>query len=144
MTKIAVVGSRYMSGYGKRVINQLLITSCQLRVGEVEIVTIRVMGCNSEVVKKCQELKLRHKIFEGKDFEKLNEEVANYADLLLIIEGGKKSGTLLLASKFVEKNKNVYCVPGRIFDSGSYATNWLIKQGATPLMEMSDLTEVLQ
>jgi predicted Rossmann fold nucleotide-binding protein DprA/Smf involved in DNA uptake len=49
-----------------------------------------------------------------------------------------------LASKFVEKNKNVYCVPGRICDEGSYATNWLIKQGAIPLAEMDDLTEVLQ
>lgn len=144
MKRIAVVGSRYMSGYGKRVINQLLVTSCQLRVKNLEIVTIRVMGCNSEVVKKCQELKLRYKIFEGKDFEKLNEEVANYADFLVIIEGGKKSGTLLLASNFIEKGKDVFCVPGRIFDEGSYATNWLIKQGATPLMEMSDLTEVLQ
>lgn len=139
MTKIAVVGSRYMSDYGKRVINQLLVTSCQLRVKNLEIVTIRVMGCNSEVVKKCQELKLRHKIFEGKNFEKLNDEVSNYADLLVIIEGGKRSGTLLLASKFVEKNKNVYCVPGRIFDEGSFATNWLIKQGAIPLTEIEDV-----
>jgi len=139
VTKIAVVGSRYMSDYGKRVINQLLVTSCQLRVKNLEIVTIRVMGCNSEVVKKCQELKLRHKIFEGKNFEKLNDEVSNYADLLVIIEGGKRSGTLLLASKFVEKNKNVYCVPGRIFDEGSFATNWLIKQGAIPLTEIEDV-----
>lgn len=133
-----------MSDYGKRVINQLLVTSCQLRVKNLEIVTIRVNGCNSEVIRKCQELKINFKIFEGKDFEKLNEEVANYADFLIIIEGGKNSGTILLASKFVEKNKNVYCIPGRIFDEGSYGTNWLIKQGAIPLTEMDDLTEVLQ
>jgi predicted Rossmann fold nucleotide-binding protein DprA/Smf involved in DNA uptake len=144
MKKIAVVGSRYMSDYGKKVINQLLVTSYQLRVKNLEIVTIRVMGCNDEVIRKCQELKLKCKVFEGKDFEKLNEEVANYADILVIIEGGKNSGTLLLASKFVEKNKDVYCVPGRITDEGSYATNWLIKEGAIPLVEMEDLTQVLQ
>jgi predicted Rossmann fold nucleotide-binding protein DprA/Smf involved in DNA uptake len=144
MKKIAIVGSRYMSEYGKRVIDKLLITNYELRIKNLEIVTIKVMGCNNEVIRKCQELKLKSKVFEGEYFEKLNEQVANYADMLVIIEGGKNSGTILLASKFVEKNKNVYCVPGRILDEGSSATNWLIKQGAIPLTEMSDLTEVLQ
>jgi len=134
MKKIAVVGSRYMSGYGKEVIGKIM----KMLVKE-EVVTIRVMGCNSEVIRLGA-----NKIFEGENFEKLNEEVANYADILVIIEGGKNSGTILLASKFVEKNKNVYCIPGRITDEGSYAVNWLIKQGAIPLIEMDDLTEVLQ
>ena len=125
-----------MSEYGKRVIGELMIF---LKDKKTEVVTIKVMGCNSEIIKLGAQ-----KIFEGKDFEMLNEQVANYADFLIIIEGGKNSGTILLASKFVEKNKNVYCVPGRIFDEGSYATNWLIKQGAIPLTEISDLTEVLQ
>ena len=135
MTKIAVVGSRYMSEYGKRVINELM----NFLKNKAEIVTIRVMGCNSEVIRLGA-----NKIFEGKNFEKLNEEVSDYADFLIVIEGGEKSGTLLLASKFVEKNKDVYCVPGRITDIGSSSTNWLIREGATPLVKMDDLTEVLQ
>jgi len=95
-----------------------------------EIVTIDVMGCNREVMKyKC-------KVFSGNNFEKLNEEVAEYADCLVIVEGGEKSGTLLLAEKFVEKGKTVYCVPGRITDEGSFAPNWLIAQGATPLIDI--------
>jgi len=85
---------------------------------KMEVVTIRVMGCNAEVIRSGA-----NKVFSGENFEKLNEEVANYADILVIIEGGKNSGTILLASKFVEKNKNVYCVPGRIGDEGSWATN---------------------
>jgi predicted Rossmann fold nucleotide-binding protein DprA/Smf involved in DNA uptake len=140
MKKIAIVGSRYMSEYGKRVIEELM----DFLKNKAEVITIKVMGCNSEVIKKCQELTLKYKVFEGKNFEKLNEEVASYADVLVIIEGGKNSGTLLLASKFVEKNKDVYCVPGRITDEGSFATNWLIKEGAIPLVEMEDLTQVLQ
>ncbi|MFA6007789.1 MAG: DNA-processing protein DprA [Candidatus Shapirobacteria bacterium] len=144
MIKIAIVGSRYMSDYGKEVINKLLITNYELRIKNLEIVTIKVMGCNGEVIRKCREFSLKCKIFEGENFQKLNEEVANYADVLVIIEGGEKSGTILLADKFVEKSKNVYCVPGRITDKGSYATNWLIKQGAIPLVDLDDLTEVLQ
>lgn len=129
-----------MSGYGKEVIEEIIIF---LR-DKAEAVTIKVMGCNNEVIRKCQELKLIYKVFEGKDFGKLNEEVANYADFLVIIEGGRKSGTLLLASNFIEKGKEVFCVPGRIFDEGSVSTNWLIKEGATPLVDLDDLTEVLQ
>jgi predicted Rossmann fold nucleotide-binding protein DprA/Smf involved in DNA uptake len=136
MKKIAIVGSRYMSEYGKRVIRELMDF---LNDKKVEVVTIRVMGCNSEIIKLGAK-----KIFEGKDFEKLNEQVAKYADILVVVEGGKNSGTILLASKFVEKNKDVYCVPGRITDVGSTATNWLIKQGANPLITMDDLTLVLQ
>ncbi|KKQ31553.1 MAG: protecting protein DprA protein [Candidatus Shapirobacteria bacterium GW2011_GWE1_38_10] len=132
--KIAVVGSRHMSDYGREVVGEIMEV-----LAKEEVVTIRVMGCNSEVIRLGAK-----RIFEGVNFEKLNEDVANYADILVIIEGGKKSGTLLLASKFVEKGKYVYCVPGRIVDEGSYATNWLIKQGAIPLVEMNDLTEVLQ
>lgn len=132
MKKVAIVGSRYMSEYGKKVIGELMNF---LKNKKIEVVSIRVMGCNSEIIKLGAK-----KIFEGKDFEKLNEQVANYADFLVIVEGGKNSGTILLASKFVEKNKDVYCVPGRITDIGSTATNWLIKQGAIPLIEMDDLT----
>ena len=63
---------------------------------------------------------------------------------MVIIEGGKNSGTILLASKFVEKSKDVYCVPGRITDENSEATNWLIKQGAIPLTDLDNLTGVLE
>ena len=135
MKKIAIVGSRFMSDYGKKVIEKIT-----KELVDVEVVTIKVMGCNGEVIRKCRERNLKCKVFEGENFEKLNEEVANYADFLVIIEGGKKSGTILLAEKFIEKGKNVYCVPGRIIDENSFASNWLIKQGAIPLIEVEDLT----
>jgi len=127
--KIAIVGSRNMSRYGKEVIN-LFMNNINKKA---EIITIDVMGCNREIMKyKCR-------VFSGEDFEKINNDVANYADLLVIIEGAKKSGTLLLASNFVEKNKLVYCVPGRINDDNSFACNWLISQGAIPLINIDQI-----
>lgn len=135
MKKIAIVGSRKMTGYGKDVIEQLIIKNYEFKIKDWEIVTIEVSGCNYEVIRKCQEYKIRCKIFKGENFEKLNEEVASYADVLVIIEGGRHSGTMLLAQKFVEKNKLVYCVPGRITDENSWATNWLIGEGAIPLID---------
>jgi len=128
--KIAMVGSRNMSRYGREVIG-LLMNNLK---NKAEIVTIDVAGCNREIMKyKC-------KVFSGDNFELLNEQVADYADSLVIIEGGKNSGTLLLAEKFVEKNKLVYCVPGRITDPNSFACNWLISQGAIPLINTDQLT----
>lgn len=114
-----------MSDYGRQVIRLLMN-----KFKDEEIVTIDVMGCNREVMRyKC-------KVFSGNNFEKLNEEVAEYADCLVIVEGGKGSGTLLLAEKFVSKNKLVYAVPGRITDEGSWTPNWLIEQGAIPLVDI--------
>jgi len=130
MRKIAVVGSRYMSSYGKEVIGKLMD-----KLKSEEVVTIKVAGCNSEIIKRGAK-----KVFFGENFGKLNEDVANYADILIIIEGGKNSGTLLLANNFVEKNKDVYCVPGKISDEGSFVPNWLIKEGAIPLISIDDLT----
>jgi len=129
---IAIVGSRNMSRYGKDVINQL-------RIKNYELVTINIMGCNREIIKKCQKNNIKVTIFEGENFEKINNDVANYADVLVIIEGGKNSGTLLLAKNFVEKNKLVYCVPGRINDDNSFACNWLISQGAIPLINIDQI-----
>ena len=128
--RIAIVGSRRMSQYGKEVIKILMS-----KLKNEEVVTIKVSGCNSEVISLGAK-----KIFEGENFQKLNEQVADYADILVIIEGGKNSGTILLASKFVEKNKEVYSVPGRITDEESFATNWLIEQGAIPLINIDNLT----
>jgi len=114
-----------MSKYGQQVIEMLMS-----KLKDEEVVTIDVMGCNREVMKyKC-------KVFSGNNFEKLNEEVATFADCLVIVEGGKKSGTMLLAQNFVEKNKPVYAVPGRITDEGSWTPNWLIEQGAIPLTDI--------
>jgi len=137
--KIAIVGSRKMSFYGKTVIDQLLTKNFELGNDNLEITTLKVTGCNNEVVRMCQKLKLKIKVFEGKNFQKLNEQVANYADVLIVIEGGKKSGTLLLAQRFIEKGKEVWAVPGKITDENSWTSNWLIAQGARPLIEMEML-----
>lgn len=132
--KIAIVGSRKMSQYGREMIFKLMEG-----LKEVEVATIRVSGCNAEIIKRGAK-----KIFEGNDFQKLNELLANYADKLVIIEGAKNSGTILLAQKFVEKGKEVYCLPGKINEENSWTPNWLISQGAIPLIDIDNLTGVLQ
>jgi len=124
-----------MSEYGKRVIMEMMKVLVNF-----EVSTIKVSGCNSFIIENGAKV-----IFENKEnFEQVNERLAEYADCLVIIEGGKRSGTLLLAQKFVEKNKRVLVVPGRIVDEGSFAPNWLAMQGAEMILDVNDLTEVLQ
>lgn len=119
-----------MSSYGKEVIGKLM---AELR-DKVEIVTIEVSGCNREVMRLGAQ-----KIFKGDNFEKLNRELAEYAEILVIIEGGENSGTVLAAECFLDLGKEIFCVPGRITDEGSYSTNWLVKQGANVLTEVGDI-----
>lgn len=135
MKKVAIIGSRKMSSYGREVIGLIMK---ELK-NKAEVVTIAVTGCNQEVIRWGAK-----KIFTGDNFELLNNELADYADMLVIIEGGEKSGTILAAASFLEKGKSVYCVPGKITDDGSMATNWLISQGAISLTTVADLTGSLQ
>jgi predicted Rossmann fold nucleotide-binding protein DprA/Smf involved in DNA uptake len=133
--KIAIIGSRRMSPYGKEVIGLLMK---ELK-NKCEVVTIEVSGCNREVMKLGAE-----KIFIGENFEKLNEQLAEYADILVVIEGDQKSGTILAAKNFLDLGKEVWAVPGRITDENSQMTNYLIRNGAVPLTTVGDLTASLQ
>jgi predicted Rossmann fold nucleotide-binding protein DprA/Smf involved in DNA uptake len=126
---IGIVGSREMSSYGKKVIN-LLMRDLK------NVATINVGGCNQEVIRLGAK-----KVFTGDDFEKMNIELANYVDKLIVVEGGENSGTFLVAQAVRDLGKEVWAIPGRITDKNSQAPNWLIKSGAKILI---DLTEVLQ
>lgn len=129
------MGSRMMSQYCKKVIEMIMR---ELK-DKAEVVTIEVAGCNREVIRLGAK-----KIFSGDNFEKLNNNLANYADFLIVIEGGENSGTLLAAKCFLDLGKEVWAVPGRIDDPNSKMSNYLIKNGATPLIEPADLTGSLQ
>lgn len=132
--RLVIAGSRRMSGYGKKVIEKLVP---ELIAKGVEIGTGRVQGCN-DWVKRVGGSNIRvFKPDEG--FEKMNEELAKWGEGLLAIEGGKESGTILLAEKFLEKGKDVWAVPGGIFEENSKATNFLIKNGAGLAESVDDI-----
>jgi DNA processing protein len=74
------------------------------------------------------------------DFLKRNEVVADICQKILVIEGDNHSGVLVTARMAIEKNKEVYCLPGRVGDKNSFAPNFLIKNGANVVMEVGDIT----
>ncbi len=76
-------------------------------------------------------------------FPQRNRLMAGMSKAVLIIEAEEKSGTLITARLALDYNKDVLAVPGSAFSSNSNGTNWLIKQGATPITKSDDILEAL-
>lgn len=76
-------------------------------------------------------------------FPQRNRIMAGLSDAILVIEAEEKSGTLITARLGLEYNKDILTVPGNIDSSASRGTNWLIRQGATPICSPADLLEAL-
>ncbi len=76
-------------------------------------------------------------------FPQRNRLMAGISKAVLIIEAEQKSGTLITARMALDYNRDVLAVPGSAFSSNSAGTNWLIKQGATPITSSEDILEAL-
>lgn len=72
-----------------------------------------------------------------------NRLVSGLSDGVLITEAASKSGTLHTAGFALEQGKTVMAVPGNITSGLSAGTNMLIKTGASPIMDASDIFQVL-
>ncbi|MFH1047426.1 MAG: DNA-processing protein DprA [Patescibacteria group bacterium] len=76
-------------------------------------------------------------------FPERNRIVAGLAQALVVIEGSMKSGTLITAKCMLEYGREVFAVPGPITVETSRGPNWLISQGAYPLLQAEDLLDYL-
>jgi len=76
-------------------------------------------------------------------FLERNRIVSGLSDAIIITEASARSGTMNTATHALEQGKEVYVVPGPITSPMSQGCNQLIRQGATPLLEASQILELL-
>ncbi len=81
---------------------------------------------------------------DKQNFPKRNRIVAGMCDALIVIESGKKGGSLITAELANGYNKDVFAIPGKVTDIKSEGCNYLIKQNKASLITgADDLMEIM-
>lgn len=76
-------------------------------------------------------------------FRMRNRLIAGLSRASLIVEAGLPSGTFSTADEALAAGKEVWAVPGAITSSKSAGANYLIAQGATPIIDDDSFLEAL-
>jgi DNA processing protein len=72
-----------------------------------------------------------------------NRSIAALAAGTLVVQAAHRSGSLITARHALDLGRDVWAVPGRIFDESSLGANALIRDGASLALHPADLLEVL-
>jgi DNA processing protein len=73
-----------------------------------------------------------------------NRIVAGLSDVVVVVEGGERSGGLLTADAAADRGRTVMAVPGDIRAPGSAAPHRLLADGAVPCTSPTDLLEAVR
>ena len=76
-------------------------------------------------------------------FPQRNRIMAGMSDATLVIEAELKSGTLITSKYAIEYNRDVFTVPHSIFSKTSEGPHMLLRLGATPITQSSDIITAL-
>ncbi len=115
---------------------------------------VAVLGCGIDVVYPKEHEKLYLKVLEkgaviteyapgvspkGYHFPVRNRIISGLSQAVCVVEGDMKSGSLITARHAIYQGRSIYAVPGRVGEKGAQGTNYLLKEGATPVTEASDI-----
>ncbi len=116
--------------------------------------TIAVLGCGVDICYPPENKNLREQIIKNGCiiseyppntipmpvyFPPRNRIISGLSNATLVVEAGKKSGTLITVDRALEQGRDVYVIPGNITSKLSEGTNNLIKQGAIVITCLEDI-----
>lgn len=120
--------------------------------------TIAVLGCGIDICFPTSNKKLRDEIAtkglliseyeQGVhatrySFPMRNRIISGLSLATVVAEAGNNSGSLITAERAVEQGREVLAVPGNINSLNSFGCNKLIAEGATPLIFIDDIFNIL-
>jgi len=77
------------------------------------------------------------------NFPKRNRIIAGMCDALVVVEAGSKGGALITADIANSYNRDVFAVPGRVYDPYSDGPNWLVRTNRAALVQKVEDIEYL-
>lgn len=77
-------------------------------------------------------------------FPARNRIIAALSHGTLVVEGDIKSGAMITASNALELGREVFAIPGSIYNSVASGTNRLIQSGASPALDPFDILEAMR
>ena len=72
-------------------------------------------------------------------FPARNRIISGLSDSVLVVEARKNSGTNITVDFALEQGKDIFVVPGNIYSKTSDGTNFLITEGAIPVLNYKDI-----
>ena len=72
-------------------------------------------------------------------FPARNRIISGLSDSVLVVEARKNSGTNITVDFALDQGKDVFVIPGNIYSKTSDGTNYLITEGAIPVLNYKDI-----
>lgn len=72
-------------------------------------------------------------------FPKRNRIISCLSDGIIVVEAAKKSGSLITVDFALEQGRDVFSVPGRLYDAVTEGSNELIRNGAKAVYSIEDI-----